>query len=37
MTQEKVIRFVIRLFVLVGCIAMAYQFVTVLGGFSEAW
>jgi hypothetical protein len=37
MKQDKIIAFVIKVFVLVGCVAMAYQFITVLAGFSEAW
>jgi len=37
MNQDKIIAFVIKVFVVVGCVAMAYQFMSVLGGFSEAW
>ena len=35
--QYRIIRFVIKTFVLIGCIAMAYEFLTVLGAYSEAW
>jgi hypothetical protein len=37
MNRDKIIAFVIKVFVIVGCAAMAYQFITVIGGFSEAW
>ena len=37
MNRDKIIAFVIKAFVVVGCAAMAYQFITVLGSFGEAW
>jgi len=37
MNQYKIIGFVIKVFAVIGCAIMAYQFITVVGGFSEAW
>jgi hypothetical protein len=37
MMQDKIIRFVINAFAVIGCAIMAYQFITVVVGFSEAW
>jgi hypothetical protein len=37
MTQDKIIGFVIKVFAMIGCAIMAYQFISVVGGLSEAW
>jgi hypothetical protein len=37
MNQDKIIAFVIKAFAVIGCAIMAYQFISVLGGFSKAW